>query len=619
MSSNGLPGADTYMVDDRDPQIQYSAGWSDEGVNEEFNGTTRFATTAGVSINVFGTIDSLGARANPTYTLDDTPPFRFTARNTSSVLYQQLFYESPVLENSSHVLVVAVADEGSRYFFDFLVVRMASPRSTSSTTPSRVMSSTSTLVVAPSASTLPDPSDDTAGMTPHNNVGAIVGGVVGGVGFILLLLVLLCLSRRWSRSTEGLQYAVAPLRPPLDVERNDRLVGNTPHSSNGRLDTRSSPPTSEVTSELITRNQPPTDPPSALNMKGSQHPVHALTIPSSPMQTSASAQPSSRAVTTRYLKNSVGVDVDVNEPPPAYSRTTISVFGTVDGLGPNGPPNSSYVLDGTNPVRFSGPRTGGILYQQLFYQSPTLPNLEHTLQVTVLDEGSRYFLDFLAVRSPPQPTITSSSTSTTPSATESSPARSDSAGSSSGSSTNVGAIVGGVVGGVAFLLLLAGLLWWFRRKRSTSTDPRGDMDYAGPQTTFAQSHLRSNSTSNYPPDAAASVSVFTPLTDNEMHHARPQPFLESRQSFDTSSLSTSYNNLGAPSVLGASSLQTQVQPFSALASTPVAGSTTGSGYGSKGAVHLTHTPTQQQHQSNPSYARSDSAAGEDQPPPAYGG
>ncbi|KAJ8522182.1 hypothetical protein ONZ45_g1235 [Pleurotus djamor] len=447
MSSNDLPGADTYVVDDRDPRIHYSAGWSDEGVDEEFNSTTRFATTA-----------------------------------------------------------------------------------------------------------------------------------------------------------EGLRYTVAPLQPPLDVERNV--------PSNGRLDTRSSPPTAEVTSELITRNQPPTDPPSALNMKGSQHPVHALTIPSSPMQTSASAQPSSRAVTTRYLKNSVGVDVDVNEPPPAYS---------IDGLGPNGPPNSSYVLDGTNPVRFSGPRTGGILYQQLFYQSPTLPNLEHTLQVTVLDEGSRYFLDFLAVRSPPQPTITSSSTSTTPSATESSPAGSDSAGSSSGSSTNVGAIVGGVVGGVAFLLLLAGLLWWFRRKRSTSTDPRGDMDYAGPQTTFTQSHLRSNSTSNYPPDAAASVSVFTPLTDNEMHHARPQPFLESRQSFDTSSLSTSYNNLGAPSVLGASSLQTQVQPFSALASTPVAGSTTGSGYGSKGAVHLTHTPTQQQHQSNPSYARSDSAAGEDQPPPAYGG
>lgn len=119
---------------------------------------------------------------------------------------------------------------------------------------------------------------------------------------------------------------------------------------------------------------------------------------------------------------------------------------------------------------FRGRPVQGVLYQQLFYQSPTLPNIPHTLVGRSADAGSRIFIDFLAVTAPPvtstttQPTSQSASSSATSSNTETATVAAGSGSSSS--NTNIGAIVGGVVGGLALLAILLILTWWFTRRRT---------------------------------------------------------------------------------------------------------------------------------------------------------
>ncbi|KDQ23739.1 hypothetical protein PLEOSDRAFT_1048347, partial [Pleurotus ostreatus PC15] len=67
-----------------------------------------------------------------------------------------------------------------------------------------------------------------------------------------------------------------------------------------------------------------------------------------------------------------------------FVGTSVAVYGTVAA---GTPPNSTYTLDGGDPFPFFAQRSTSIRYQQVFYSSPALPFMEHTLVGTCENEN----------------------------------------------------------------------------------------------------------------------------------------------------------------------------------------------------------------------------------------
>ncbi|KAJ8690521.1 hypothetical protein PTI98_011945 [Pleurotus ostreatus] len=286
----------------------------------------------------------------------------------------------------------------------------------------------------------------------------------------------------------------------------------------------------------------------------------------------------------------------------SFVGTSVSVFGTIDNLDSEGrSPNSTYELDGTTPVVFRGRPVQGVIYQQLFYQSPTLPNMPHTLVGRSADAGSRIFIDFLAVTAPPvtsttlQPTSQSATSSVTSSNTETATIAVGSG--SSLSSNNIGAIVGGVVGGLALLAILLILTWWFTRRR-TKIQTMGQMaehqvhPFVAPIIPSNQSDTRSD----------------LPIRSSMTH--TPQQEFDPAQLWDPASLAYAPSHIGGGTTASLSP-PSMGDGASSYFPAPVTSTTVGPPLGMKGGTHLTHAPST----SVATSARSDVLG--DAPPPAY--
>src|SRR6266568_5013635 len=73
----------------------------------------------------------------------------------------------------------------------------------------------------------------------------------------------------------------------------------------------------------------------------------------------------------------------------------IAVYGTTrPPASGTDSPQSSYTIDGSGLVTYTSPQDGNVQYKQLFYESPTLPNGQHTLTVTSLRDSDDFFLDY---------------------------------------------------------------------------------------------------------------------------------------------------------------------------------------------------------------------------------
>ncbi|KAF7421023.1 hypothetical protein PC9H_011542 [Pleurotus ostreatus] len=287
----------------------------------------------------------------------------------------------------------------------------------------------------------------------------------------------------------------------------------------------------------------------------------------------------------------------------SFVGTSVSVFGTIDNLvdSEGRSPNSTYELDGTTPVVFRGRPVQGVIYQQLFYQSPTLPNMPHTLVGRSADAGSRIFIDFLAVTAPPvtsttlQPTSQSATSSVTSSNTETATIAVGSG--SSLSSNNIGAIVGGVVGGLALLAILLILTWWFTRRR-TKIQTMGQMaehqvhPFVAPIIPSNQSDTRSD----------------LPIRSSMTH--TPQQEFDPAQLWDPASLAYAPSHIGGGTTASLSP-PSMGDGASSYFPAPVTSTTVGPPLGMKGGTHLTHAPST----SVATSARSDVLG--DAPPPAY--
>lgn len=157
-----------------------------------------------MSVQVFGTVLSpriSGESVTSTYTIDGsgTTPYS-SAQILQSITTSEAdglqFFDSGTLSNGDHVLVINVtsATSSDPYYLDYIQYVQ-----TSATTTSSSASSTSSTTTTSSATSSPS---NSGGSKPH--IGAIVGGVVGGVCFLAVVALGIFLFLRYFRHRIGL-------------------------------------------------------------------------------------------------------------------------------------------------------------------------------------------------------------------------------------------------------------------------------------------------------------------------------------------------------------------------------------------------------------------------------
>lgn len=271
--SYGLMAYQVY--DDRSPAIAYSpAGWQLEGSSREYNGTTSSAFLAnstakltfrggftisfdqygvlinsgiltGITVAVYGTIGSKNANfSDPqsAYSIDNGPPHIFRPNQTDLPHYTAKFFQSGLLSNTEHTLVVTNLVNYGLLYLDYIVVVTTGEVPSSSVSPSVTISSTgsSSVIVASSSiasssrvtpnpgdrisptsvsvsTTTPQSSDSSSASgyspTPNANVGAtssdgshristIAGATVGAALAIILFLAICFFILRRQRKKE---------------------------------------------------------------------------------------------------------------------------------------------------------------------------------------------------------------------------------------------------------------------------------------------------------------------------------------------------------------------------------------------------------------------------------
>jgi len=218
------------ILDDRDPDIIYSAGWTQGGSATEYNSTTMYTDQAGANmtitfqgtgIGVYGTIGSSNSNRVPpqtTYQLDAGSDVTYIPELTTSAQHYQRFYQSAQVSNGNHTLLVTNIIGGcDPYFVDYLVIQTGS-NSTSSTTSSM-------------------PTGSTGQSNTGHRTAVIAGSVFGVIGGILLfaLAYYFLIRRRWKRelgasvaAEEVSHHDVSPFQGNLPMSK--RLASDNPNS-----------------------------------------------------------------------------------------------------------------------------------------------------------------------------------------------------------------------------------------------------------------------------------------------------------------------------------------------------------------------------------------------------
>jgi len=253
------------FIDDRDPSVTHSG--SSKGFNDDlaYNYTLTWLGTAGTAkisfigelfnafqtplphpikgsgIGVYGTnyADSPGKELPPEclYTIDAGTPVRLIVNRTATTTWGDLFFQSPELPKSSHVLTIQYADNHrikDVLVLDYFIVNdgiLPSDPSSSLTTP--LLSSTTNTpsttpnspVLSPSYSMESSSSSPTSGATPASGVdtvsvqgksesklpiGPIIGGALGALTFICTVFLILYFRRR-RQEGHSYKYIGAPL------------------------------------------------------------------------------------------------------------------------------------------------------------------------------------------------------------------------------------------------------------------------------------------------------------------------------------------------------------------------------------------------------------------------
>ncbi|KAJ7081443.1 hypothetical protein C8R44DRAFT_754048 [Mycena epipterygia] len=192
-----------YTIDDSSPIVEYRAAlWaqSTEGFNisELYNGTVTFVhedpngtptiamNFSGTALYIFVAYPSGKAATVPigfVARIDDFPAGEWTADELAP-LHNQLAYSNNTLPNGPHTVLLQLCARCSLYF-DYAIITSDTDPASSTSSPS----STLPQITSP-------PSVSTSGAKKKFPVGAVVGGILGGLAFIALVLTPLLLRRR---------------------------------------------------------------------------------------------------------------------------------------------------------------------------------------------------------------------------------------------------------------------------------------------------------------------------------------------------------------------------------------------------------------------------------------
>lgn len=213
------------IIDDIDPRIQYNGNlvWIIAGIKgKEWNGTLhgyRGDATAhalltfigvpiypmsspgpfikflmlGTSVAVYGTIPGAKVQGSSTYSIDGATSgpliSTFTTPSISVTMYQQLFYQSPELENKQHNLtIIPNTVSPNTFWLDYFLVTQPIQ-----TTEPTVTTSTTNATVSADI----NPKLQTPNMRHVPLGGIIAGSVVGGI--LVLLAIVFVIWRGYKR------------------------------------------------------------------------------------------------------------------------------------------------------------------------------------------------------------------------------------------------------------------------------------------------------------------------------------------------------------------------------------------------------------------------------------
>ena len=275
----------TFSVDDRDPSVLYfgsSKAWGRYGENLAYNRTVSWLSTAGTakisfvgelfnafqtplphptkgsSIGVYGT-NYANAPNRPAciYTIDDGTPVKLTSNPTTTNKWGELFFQSPDLPSTSHVLTIKYDDHSKdSLVLDYFTINDGDPSSSlttsilSSTTGTTLSTTLNSPVLSPSSSsflksessssfsTLESSSSSptvTSGATPASGlatalvqgksesklpIGPIIGGALGALTFICTVSLILYFRRRRREGHSDKSIGA----PPLAIGKNSQFL-----------------------------------------------------------------------------------------------------------------------------------------------------------------------------------------------------------------------------------------------------------------------------------------------------------------------------------------------------------------------------------------------------------
>ena len=150
-----------------------------------------------------------GVAPQSSYSIDDGTSVSFIGTQQSLTQYKQLFFQSDILPLNNHTLRIETLASGGNYYLDFLSV--LAQNSTGSSVPAASPSPTAVQTMAHS---------------PSKNVpiGAIVGGVLGGIGVIVLtIIVVFLLKRKEGRESHRIDHFVVTRKFPVVTLLSDSL------------------------------------------------------------------------------------------------------------------------------------------------------------------------------------------------------------------------------------------------------------------------------------------------------------------------------------------------------------------------------------------------------------
>ncbi|KAF8814289.1 hypothetical protein BYT27DRAFT_7250138 [Phlegmacium glaucopus] len=290
---------DFILVDDQDPRVKYGGGtnkWIFKSRAEQFNATAMLTRSAGATatllfngtaISVYGRIDTPDENSTvSTYAINNGVPVVFDAPHVPTILFNELFYSSPVLSPGEQTLTITNLHDNAWFYLDYFNITMVHEASIAN--PSSVQPSS----VQPSIAT-------STGVQVSSKKGITAGVAVGITLGVICFLVIVILCYIWLQKRRSRIRNVSPLEDnPKDLATH-----------------RTGSVTSIRSDDVV---QP------FLVPAASTEPPHPKTLMSSLPSSSAPERPINSVmsqVNTSHLLYNGGNEIDASTLPPPYNAT----------------------------------------------------------------------------------------------------------------------------------------------------------------------------------------------------------------------------------------------------------------------------------------------------------